>query len=92
MSASVEDDDEYVIQIDGLLQTMEQLQNEVMVKYDNAAKRLNKNFLEIDACLAKRTHLMTEWKNCEALYKEAKNLNTLNSTQVVAYEARLEAV
>jgi len=92
MSAAVEDDDEYVIQIDGLLQSMEQLQQEVKFKYDQAVKRLNKNFLEIDACLAKRTPLKKEWKNCEALINEAKNLDALNSAQVLAFESRLEKV
>jgi len=92
MATAFEDDDEYLIQIDGVLQSMEQLQNEVRVKYDQAVKRLNKNFLDIDACLAKRTHLMKDWKNCEALLAEAKNLNALNSAQVLAYETRLDAV
>jgi len=92
MSAAVEDDDEYVIQIDVLLKTMEQQQNEVKLKYDNAVKRLNKNFADIDACLAKRTNLKNDLQNCDALLREAKNLNALKPGQVLAYEARLDSV
>merc|ERR550534_1270803 len=71
---------------------MEQLQSEVKHKYDSAVKRLNKNFLDIDACLAKRTHLQKELQNTEALLKEAKNLQALDTSQVLAYESRLGAV
>jgi len=83
---------EYLTQIESQLVSIEQLQSDVKKKYDDAVKKLNKNFLDIDASLAKRTHLVKEWKNCEALFNEAKNLDKLNQTQILAYEARLESV
>lgn len=71
---------------------MEQLQTEVKGKYEHAVKRLNKNFLDIDSCLAKRANLQKDWKDCEALFTEAKNLDALNPDQILAYQTRLEAV
>jgi len=90
--SSAADADEYVIQIDGLLQSMEQLQIEVKLTYEDAVKKLNKNFLAIDGCLAKRTHLKKDCKSCEALLSEAKNIDAVLPDQVFTFESRLEAV
>jgi len=89
--SAFEDVNEYLTQIESQLVSIEQLQSDVKKKYDDAVKQLNKNFLDIDASLAKRTHLVKEWKNCEALLNEAKKLEKLNPTQILAYETRLES-
>lgn len=92
MPAPVEDDGEYALKIDGLLQTVERQQNEIKLRFNQAVKRLNKNFVDIDACLAKRTHLKKDYQDCEALLTEAKDLDALNTSQALSYEKRLEAL
>jgi len=85
-----EDSGEYAAQLESCLQSLETLQKTVNDKYDDAVKRLNKNFLDIDAALAKRTHLQKECSNCQALLQEAKSVCNIETEKILSFQTRLE--
>jgi len=85
-----EDLEEYAAQLETCLQGLESHQKKVNDKYDDAVRSLNKNFLDIDAALAKRTLLQKECFNCQALLQEAKTVGGMEPERILDFQTKLD--